>query len=192
MCLKKIKMNVLDVNNEKTIEVSKRQEPEANNDDNIAVVMDTNNTDNSGSIVSEIVEQPQVMSKQSIVMSMLCMGNGASGEMLNLREILQLFNCAISQEQAWAVLYQVLSKLKYLLDNDLTLVKLNQDTFDINALNFTKDGAILFNFKHFVDSSSSSSSYMNESDDEADLAITRQNQQHLTKNDLGSFVRSIF
>ena len=31
-------------------------------------------------------------------------------EILNFKEILQLFNCAISQEQAWAVLYQVLNE----------------------------------------------------------------------------------
>jgi hypothetical protein len=68
-------------------------------------------------------------------------------EMLNLKEILQLFNCAISQEQAWAVLYQVLSEFKQLFETRPELIKLNQDEIDINLLNFQKDGSIVFGFK---------------------------------------------
>lgn len=68
-------------------------------------------------------------------------------EMLNLKEILQLFNCAISQEQAWAVLYQVLSEFKNLFETKPELIKLNQDDIDINLLNFQKDGSIVFGFK---------------------------------------------
>ena len=71
-------------------------------------------------------------------------------EVLNFREILQLFNCAISQEQAWSVLYQVLVEFKYLMENNLELVKQNCDNIDINVLNFTKDGVILFKFKTWV------------------------------------------
>ncbi len=67
-------------------------------------------------------------------------------ESLNFKEILQLFGCAISQEQAWAVLNQCLNELKYLLDTNTELLHLNQDTIDINSLNFTKDGTILFDF----------------------------------------------
>lgn len=93
----------------------------------------------------------------STIISMTTSAANAT-ECLNLKEILQLFKCGISQEQAWAVLYQTLSKLKYLLDNDLQLVKLNADLFDVNLLNFTKDGALLFDFKHFYASNSSSSS----------------------------------
>lgn len=73
-------------------------------------------------------------------------GGGGCSELLNLREILQLFNCAISQEQAWAVLYQVLTKFKVMLDTELSLVKANRDRIDINLLNFAKDGAIWFDF----------------------------------------------
>ncbi len=69
-------------------------------------------------------------------------------ESLNFKEILQLFGCAISQEQAWAVLNQCLNELKYLLDTNIELIYLNQDTVDINSLNFTKDGTILFDFDH--------------------------------------------
>ena len=71
----------------------------------------------------------------------------AQTPMLNLREILQLFNCSVSQEQAWAVLYQALTKLKHLLDTDLALVKANQPRIDINALNFAKDGTMFFDFQ---------------------------------------------
>ena len=71
-------------------------------------------------------------------------------EILNFKEILQLFNCAISQEQAWAVLYQVLNEFKILLDSNLELIKLNQDNIDINILYFTKDGLILFGFQYEV------------------------------------------
>ena len=71
-----------------------------------------------------------------------------SKDTLRFKEILQLFNCAISQEQAWAVLYQILNGLKYLLDNEFELIKLNQDDIDINILNINKDGSVLFGFKN--------------------------------------------
>lgn len=67
---------------------------------------------------------------------------------LNLKEILQLFSCAISQEQAWAVLYQILVEFKNLLQTNLDLVKCNLDQIDIYLLNFAKDGSISFNFEH--------------------------------------------
>jgi hypothetical protein len=73
-----------------------------------------------------------------------------SNEILNFKEILQLFNCAISQEQAWAVLYQSLNEFKILLDSNLELIKLNQDIIDINLLNFKKDGSILFGFQYGI------------------------------------------
>jgi G3E family GTPase len=65
---------------------------------------------------------------------------------LNLKEILQLFNCAISQEQAWAVLYQTLHGLKYLFKNNLELIKTNVDNIVINLLFLNKDGSVLFCF----------------------------------------------
>ena len=65
---------------------------------------------------------------------------------LNLKEILQLFNCAISQEQAWAVLYQTLNGLKYLFKNNLELIKSNVDNIVINLLFLNKDGSVLFCF----------------------------------------------
>lgn len=73
-----------------------------------------------------------------------------SKEILNFREILQLFNCAISQEQAWSVLYQLLVEFKYLLETDLDLVKANSDQIDIDVLHFTKEGVILFKFKNIA------------------------------------------
>lgn len=66
---------------------------------------------------------------------------------LNLKEILQLFSCAISQEQAWAVLYQVLCKLKQLLETNLKLVRANEQRIDIDVLNFAKDGTVFFEFE---------------------------------------------
>ena len=42
-----------------------------------------------------------------------------TNEILNFKEILQLFNCSISQEQAWAVLYQILNEFKIILDSNL-------------------------------------------------------------------------
>ena len=68
-------------------------------------------------------------------------------ESLNFKEILQLFGCAISQEQAWAVLNQCLNELKYLMENNFELLHLNQDQIDMSLLNFAKDGSILFGFK---------------------------------------------
>jgi hypothetical protein len=65
---------------------------------------------------------------------------------LNFGEILQLFNCAISQEQAWAVLYQCLFEFKILLDASLELVKDNLDLIELSLINFTKDGLLLMNF----------------------------------------------
>jgi hypothetical protein len=73
-----------------------------------------------------------------------------TNEILNFKEILQLFNCSISQEQAWAVLYQILNEFKIILDSNLELIKLNQDNIDINLLNFTKDGSVLFGFQYEV------------------------------------------
>jgi hypothetical protein len=70
---------------------------------------------------------------------------------LNFKEILQLFGCAISQEQAWAVLNQCLTEFKYLIETNIELLRLNQDQIDINLLNFTKDGSILFGFKRKLD-----------------------------------------
>ena len=68
-------------------------------------------------------------------------------ESLNFKEILQLFGCAISQEQAWAVLNQCLNEFKYLMENNFELLHLNQDQIDMSLLNFAKDGSILFGFK---------------------------------------------
>jgi hypothetical protein len=68
--------------------------------------------------------------------------------LLHFREILQLFNCAISQEQAWAVLYTCLVEVRQLLGTHLDLVKLNSELIDINMLSFTKEGTILFRFKN--------------------------------------------
>lgn len=65
---------------------------------------------------------------------------------LNFKEILELFGCAISQEQAWAVLNQCLSELKFLMVTNIDLLYLNQDAIEINILNFVKDGSILFDF----------------------------------------------
>lgn len=76
-------------------------------------------------------------------------------ESLNFREILQLFNCAISQEQAWAVLYECLIKFRYILENNLELIKLNQNKIDINLIYFVKDGSILFDFDKLTPKSNS-------------------------------------
>jgi spire len=68
-------------------------------------------------------------------------------EKLNFAEILQIFNCAISQEQAWAVLYQILINLKCLIETQFDIVKLNKDLIDMNVICFNKDGSISFNFE---------------------------------------------
>ena len=88
-------------------------------------------------------------------------------EALNFKEILQLFNCAISQEQAWAVLSECLNEFQYILENNLELIKLNQNKIDINLIYFVKDGSILFKFTQLpkntnVASSSSISSVSSE------------------------------
>jgi spire-like protein len=74
--------------------------------------------------------------------------NNSTTNVLNLKEILQLFNCAISQEQAWAVLYQTLNALKFLFKSNLNLIKLNVDNIAIHLLFFNKDGNVLFSFKN--------------------------------------------
>ena len=74
-------------------------------------------------------------------------------EHLNFKEILALFNCAISQEQAWAVLYQCLIELRRLLDADANTVRLNQDKIDMSSLYFTKDGSVLVHFTRLLSSS---------------------------------------
>lgn len=79
-------------------------------------------------------------------------------ESLNFKEILQLFNCAISQEQAWAVLNQCLIELRYILENNLELIKLNQEKIDINIIYFVKDGSILFDFDKLQQNINTSSS----------------------------------
>jgi hypothetical protein len=63
---------------------------------------------------------------------------------LTFLEILQIFNSAISQEQAWAALYQILYEFKYLFENCLNLVYLNQDYIDLMTICFRKDGTIYF------------------------------------------------
>lgn len=68
-------------------------------------------------------------------------------ESLNFNEILELFGCPISQEQAWAVLNQCLTELEFMMNNNHDLLNYNQDSIDIHLLNFTKDGSILFDFK---------------------------------------------
>lgn len=69
-----------------------------------------------------------------------------SNEILNFQEILQLFNTAVSEEQAWAVLYQVLVEFRSLIDSDLQLIWLNLDKIGIELLNFAKDGTISLDF----------------------------------------------
>jgi hypothetical protein len=61
---------------------------------------------------------------------------------LSFNEILQIFNSAISQEQAWAALYQILKEFKYLFENCLNLVFLNQHFIDLSTICFRKDGTI--------------------------------------------------
>jgi len=94
-------------------------------------------------------QQQQQQQNNSTILS-----DGKVYETLNLKEILQLFNCAISQEQAWAVLYQVLAEFKQLFEINPELIKLNQDDIDINLLNFQKDGSIVFVFKKKLPTSS--------------------------------------
>ena len=67
---------------------------------------------------------------------------------LTFLEILQIFNSAISQEQAWAALYQILSEFKYLFENCLNLVYLNQEYIDLMTICFRKDGTIYFSINN--------------------------------------------
>ena len=67
---------------------------------------------------------------------------------LTLLEILHIFNSAISQEQAWAALYQILYEFKYLFENCLNLVYLNQDYIDSATICFRKDGTIYFSLSN--------------------------------------------
>ena len=89
---------------------------------------------------------------QNTKMYILTPSQANTNSVLNLKQILQLFNCAISQEQAWAVLYQTLNALKFLFKSSLVLVKANADSLDINMLYFNKDGNVMFGFKNAPDS----------------------------------------
>ena len=43
----------------------------------------------------------------------------SKNNLLNFNELLQLFNCSISQQQAWAVLYQPLKEYQVLIEKNL-------------------------------------------------------------------------
>ena len=77
--------------------------------------------------------------------------NNEMTQSLSFNEILQIFNCAISQEQAWAVIFQTLVEFKHLLDDDqvfmtaletLFLHDDSDDDFNLNSLNLLKDGSV--------------------------------------------------
>ena len=93
----------------------------------------------------------------SLISSSFILSENKMQSYLNFKEILELFGCAISQEQAWAVLNQCLIELKFLMDTNIELLYLNQDCIEINILNFVKDGSILFDFsvkqQHIKDAS---------------------------------------
>lgn len=63
--------------------------------------------------------------------------------LLNLKEILQMFNCSISQEQAWAILYELLNELKFLFEHDFQFVNENKDKLAINSVYIEQEGSIL-------------------------------------------------
>ncbi|RNA43851.1 spire -like protein [Brachionus plicatilis] len=83
--------------------------------------------------------------------------NNSCDQLLNFHEILHLFNTAISEEQAWAVLYQVLVEFERALASHLQLVWHNLDKIDIYLLNFAKDGSISFDFGAQSDASAQTS-----------------------------------
>ena len=93
-------------------------------------------------------DAPFVMFQPCCVNSYFTLDKHKVHESLNFKQILALFNCAISQEQAWAVVHQCLIELKFLLENNLELLILNQEDIDINLINFVQDGSILFGFKN--------------------------------------------
>lgn len=105
-------------------------------------VEDTGGVTNESSVIAPSTK-PQSLNQYALNFYIL---DKSADEALNLREILQLFNCAISQEQAWAVLSECLNEFQYILENNLELIKLNQDKIDINLIFFVKDGSILFAF----------------------------------------------
>ncbi len=69
--------------------------------------------------------------------------------MLNFHEILQLFNCAVSQEQAWAILYQVLKEYKHIIEHNLIFLHnkliINNNCIGIRNIYFRKDGSVCLN-----------------------------------------------
>lgn len=84
-------------------------------------------------------------------------------ELLNFNQILQLFNSAISQEQAWAVLYQLLKEFKLIFDTQFNKlhkylvdsINVNDDPYtavNLNIIYFRQDGSI---YVHIQSSSSS-------------------------------------
>lgn len=85
-----------------------------------------------------------------------------SKELLNFYEILQLFNCAISEQQAWAVLYEIILEFKNLFQlieqssngeesQELyRLLILNQDFIDLRSIYFSHDGCVYLQLKKSI------------------------------------------
>ena len=74
-----------------------------------------------------------------------CEEEGA-GERLSLREILQLFNCPISQEQAWAILYALLTELKWMYDHEFEHLNQHKEKLDMDSVLIEQQGSILLSF----------------------------------------------
>ena len=96
-----------------------------------------------------------------------------SKELLNFNEILQLFNSAISQEQAWAVLYQLLKEFKSLLENNFnTLYQFINDfnnnnnsiysAINLDIIYFRQDGSV---YIHLINNSNFSNNKIKDYDD---------------------------
>lgn len=130
-------------------------------EEEIVVVKKKKSNSNSNSQIQKLSNQTNEL---SLLENSSNTSSNSRNDVLNMSDILTLFNCAISQEQAWAVLYQVLVEFRHLLDNNLELIKLNLDQIGIYLLNFAKDGSILFSFKKYPSQSNSFDQLISRSD----------------------------
>ena len=147
-------MNEINSNNKQANDTLHQQQQQHHLSPNVCsqLISKVNHNDDDSSLASSISssscltnshQQNKSLSSSSFLLTSSQVHDSSA---LNLKEILQLFNCAISQEQAWAVLYQTLNGLKYLFKNNLNLIKSNVDNIAIHLLYLNKDGSVLFCF----------------------------------------------
>ena len=125
------------------------EDDDTNNDEDEELAIDdedeTEEENDENNHRHRVGEKMSANHQQSVVMRNASKGTLSKKPkgLLNLKEILQMFNCSISQEQAWAILYELLNELKFLFETDYQFVNENKDKLDINSVFIEQEGSIL-------------------------------------------------